>query len=111
MRALCFGNICESILVPTGTTIILCETIPFINVNQIRILLQIIGYVAVFVIIMHRSNNIRISFCPIRSSHGTVTAGSFGCVNRKIGNVRPGEGPQFTAIFQMVHHVSADKSA
>ena len=59
VRTGCCGNIRKSILMTSRTSVFLGESESLIDVHKVRILLQIIGDVAVLVVGMHRRRHVR----------------------------------------------------
>ena len=87
VRALCPGDILERIFVPPGAAVILRKAIALVNIDEVRILLQIGCYIAVFPVVSHGRHDLRVNHRPVRGLDRAVLAGGRRGVRLKILDV------------------------
>ncbi len=57
MRALGLGDVLQRVLVAAGAAVVLGEAVALVDVHEVRVLLQVVGHVAVVAVVAHRGHD------------------------------------------------------
>ena len=98
-------HILQAVLMSSGAAIVFGESVAFIDVYQIGILLQIIGNVAVFFALPHGHDDLRVSLGPVRSIDRSILACGFRSLHFLVLDILPGQRSQRTTVFQVIHQI------
>ena len=105
------GHILKRVLMASGASVFLGESVAFVDVHQIGVLLQVVYDDRVFVVGTHGGHDVRIRRLPVGGIDGSVIA--CGCRSRDnlIFDVLSGKRTQSPSVLDVVHDLRAEDSA
>ena len=107
----CGAHILQSVFMTPCTAVFLGKAVAFVDVDQVRILLQIADDRIVVAVGSHGCHDVGIIGSPVVGIDGPVLACGFGGLHILVLDVFPRKRTQGSPVLDVVHHLFVEKAA